>query len=369
MLQPISVKLVDRDGQILFDTAMIHPESYVHRTRRCLIPPASINWKVEVQSVPVHLGEDVVPDCRMFDGPFKDLPDLLSVTRHKTDYCFYCAKITTSPCEPDSCSDSESDSEPWVILRMKVADMARVFINGELVASAPEDLYEDRFNNQWNNYGNKAPGFRAKARFKMPKYQDGDCQLTIMTCSLGMIKGDWQLGEKSNMLKERKGLLAHPTIDYKSNNGYIEWHTIWEMYPGTRGDRSLPSWNKNTRASKRMRLEKKTAGPTYYSATIRLDKDNIPQSVVLDLKPMTKGLIWVNEILLGRYWLVSGHLSPTGFLKGSRVRSERSWEPTQRYYHIPRWVIDQSGDGTIKIVLFDEVGRRRINDVELLMVE
>ncbi|KAL9370086.1 hypothetical protein Peur_041285 [Populus x canadensis] len=83
--------------------------------------------------------------------------------------------------------------------------------------------------------------------------------------------------------------------------------------------------------------------------------------VVVDLLGMGKGLAWVNGNNIGRYWpsfIAEGdcNLEPCDY-RGSYDSSKclsNCGHPTQRWYHVPRSFLNDTGDNTL--VLFEEFG-------------
>lgn len=80
--------------------------------------------------------------------------------------------------------------------------------------------------------------------------------------------------------------------------------------------------------------------------------------VVLHLKTVGKCMLYVNGVMLEGLWNVKGMLPRVGSLKGSpNVQVGSKDEPTQRYYHIQPWVVDESErnsekDTCLHVVLF-----------------
>ncbi|KAJ8435204.1 hypothetical protein Cgig2_028390 [Carnegiea gigantea] len=98
---------------------------------------------------------------------------------------------------------------------------------------------------------------------------------------------------------------------------------------------------------------------TWYKATFKTPVGTNP--VVLDFNGLNKGHAWVNGNSIGRYWV--SKLAPTeGCSSTCDYRGKYYAEkcntgcgkPTQRWYHVPRSFLSDSGENTL--ILFEEFG-------------
>ncbi len=238
----------------------------------------------------------------------------LLLTNDDSDYCWYETKLPGGEGE----------------LRIDGAgDVLYVFVDGKLVAVSPVPT-EDR------------TGERFKASFLL-KLKPGRRDFAILACALGMIKGDWSLGNR-NMAEEKKGIWGQVTWRGRELPG------PWTTSPFLVGESArlfaegavVAKWSKATKslASKPLR---------WHRATFKRPAGNSP--LALDLGGMTKGLAWLNGKCIGRYWLVSGADAAQPWMKAF-VSLANVGEPSQRYYHLPKdWLADVN-----TITLFEEVG-------------
>jgi beta-galactosidase len=312
-LPPLSVILIG-NGQVLMNTAEINESDRVYRT----FQPAereltAFAWQ------PEPLPAEWPQDARF--TPTGDAPvEALSLTHDETDYCWYTTKLNVK-------------TAGAAVLKVDgVADIVHVFVDGQLVeTSSGETLKEER--------GSFLDSPAFKKHFTLD-LAPGEHELTLLCCSLGLIKGDWQIG-RANMAAERKGFW-----------GTAFWNdepilTPWTTQPGTLGEHtSLPTadngrWQPDAQSARCRPL-------TWLRTTFARSQNNHPLS--LDLQGMNKGIAWLNGRCIGRYWLTEGR------------SLERSWaipgdqpvvgQPTQRYYHLPlEWLSDQN-----TLVLFEEIG-------------
>lgn len=121
--------------------------------------------------------------------------------------------------------------------------------------------------------------------------------------------------------------------------------------------------------------------PTWYTAVV-----TVPASLdgwFLDLDGLTRGGLFVNGHHLARYWTIGGVRGLNGFLDGSPMGVGRATvaitagakggadglgdgdsagtvvpPPTQRFYHVPSWVVADGDDGavTLRVTILDEGG-------------
>ena len=317
-LAPQSVQVL-ASGRVLMDTARVEPSSIVRRKVRPVArafpgfeywgEPAPANW-------PDEFGPPVVAA--------KPVEQLL-LTHDETDYCWYWAPVDV----PRRWTGGN------VLVLDRAADVVHVFIDGWLFASTPLPLKEDRGDI-------RSDAFRQE--FRLPRLKPGRHSLTVLCCSLGLIKGDWMIGF-ANMAEERKGLW-----------GPVCWNSTavkgpWQMRPGLLGERvGLADGGGAVATWKPLRAARGRPGALRWLRTTFVRPAG-ESPVALDLTGMTKGLAWVNGRCLGRYWLAraAGERSP--FLAGW-IDKASIGRPSQTLYHVPReWLGEMN-----RLVLFDEVG-------------
>ncbi len=246
----------------------------------------------------------------------------LALTADESDYCWYTTTCRVGGREPVSAS----------LVLEGVADVVHVFVDGELAATSPLPLAENRKlrNNE---------GFTQTLPLTLPP---GRHKIQLLCAALGLIKGDWMLGFM-NMVHERKGLWGRAVW-----NGH-ELPGPWRMTPGLAGETAgafagagaLLPW----------RRVEPTAGQPLRWWRASFSRPVGAGPFALDLAGMGKGLVWLNGQCLSRYWLIlsSGRnpISP-----GEPIIPREGDEPTQRYYQVPAdWLQDEN-----TLVLFDEIG-------------
>ena len=309
-----SVHIVDGTGKCLYDTATINPEDVVTRELRP-VECTCAEWKYFQEALPTF---ENIPDNRKVYVT-KEPKEQLSMTQDKSDYAFYATRVRGSN---------------RARISFEAADVAYVYVDGHLAGVTTMPPLEDRWSNKWNAYEHDR-GNKHEINISL----NGTHDLCIMTASLGLVKGDWQLRKGVGMEGEAKGLL--------SDISGIERTEDWLCVGGLAGEQmsDMPFGD---------RIE--NTGLGWYSCTLRV-KDKA-EDLLLDLTSVGKGLFWVNGVLLGRFWDVKGARAMNGFLDGSPIKQVAEGDPTQRLYHIPSWVVgDKVGDEfVLRVLLFVEYG-------------
>lgn len=328
-VKPRSVHILDSNGGVLFDTSEIQDEDIVQRTRRLVPVKVVKDWICRAEQVPCPSNVEDVGIGRVMESSEGPVEQLL-LTKDETDYCYYTARYTRQ-------GTLRSDH----VVSFEAADFATVFVNGEVVGRTKVPLWEDRWPNTWNTYEDvEAPGTRNEIPIHGEIGETID--VTILTSALGLVKGDWQLGEGRTMLDERKGLLTDVLIEGYARSGK------WTSICGLAGEKER-YWEKQwLEGTKKREIN-------WYQCVVVVKK--MENNLVVDLGGCGKGLLYVNEHLVGRYWLVAGTRPMNGFLDGSPIRQVDAGEPSQRYYHIPAWMGKQVEGGVeLRVTLFAEEG-------------
>ncbi|HNT33836.1 MAG TPA: beta-galactosidase [bacterium] len=315
-LPALSVILISK-GKVLMNTARVAPVSVVQRSVEpisdilapfeCWAEPLPTDWPEGVRA-PIR---SAAPE------------EQLQFTQDETDYCWYETRLNIAP----------SEAGKGELLLEGVADVVYVFVDGQICATTPVPLPEQRGKVD-------EEGFHQKFELHL---NAGTHDLSLLCCAVGLIKGDWMIGYE-NMVNERKGLW-----------GKARWkgrtlHEPWRIQPGLVGEHcrlfgsagALVPWQPDGTPQR--------GKPLCWLRT-RFSRPEGLSPLTLDLVGMGKGLIWLNGHCLGRYWLTPG-LGDMNPSKRSVIEEQRVNEPTQRYYHVPsEWIQDEN-----VLVLFEEVG-------------
>ncbi len=326
-LKPASA-LVLRDGKLVFDTASPETSKPLKRSMRS-VSSGLASFESCVEPLP-----DLWPAACAGSAVEAAAPvEQLSLTHDSTDYCWYSTALKVGG----------KGLQKGVLNFDGAGDLLYVYVDGKLVASTVPPLLENR-----TLEGNK--DFTQAFELSL---KPGVRKLQVLACAVGLIKGDWMLGYQ-NMVNERKGIW-----------GTVSWNgtplrSRWTMQPGLIGERShlfepeaCPSlWNPSAKL--------KSPGLRWWRASFPLPKGDDP--LVLDLSSMGKGLLWVNGVCLGRYWLAPGVLRNPISPRDVFVETASDGSPTQSLYHVPREHLKERNS----LVLFEEQGGD-LSDVRLLL--
>lgn len=324
-LPPRAVLLL-RDGDLLFDSTRIDPEDHISRSLRpsaaTLTPFAA--WEEPLPAAwPVALAACVPPVER--PQPVEQL----ALTHDTTDYCWYTAQLTVP--------SADADAPSGTLTIRGVADVVHVFVDGQLKATSQTPI-EARGPLD-------GPHFTQSFALDLPP---GEHDLALLCCALGLIKGDWMLGD-TNMAEERKGIW-----------GDVSWNDTplsgpWTLRPGLAGEHmalygaggALAHW-----ASGQDAQDTRNRPLTWWRAAFQRPQGLSDENgLALDMRGMNKGIAWLNGRCIGRYWLTPATGQTDSWL-ADPVRDDRVGEPTQRYYHLPlEWLRDDN-----VLVLFEELG-------------
>lgn len=291
--------------------------------KRCKTGPDA--FTAEIKSLTFSSLSEPMPSAwpAAMRTPFetKQLVQQLPLTKDQTDYCWYETDVMLTAAQVGK----------GVLTLTRFADYAHIFVDGRLVTSGPLPLVEDRGDFETNAY-----------RVELPLVlKPGKHRLSILSCALGLIKGDWMIGNK-NMATERKGLWGDVLWNGRALKGR------WSLQPGLWGERThlpvshlLPAWKTATA---------KVAPLTWLCARFPRPK-TVDVPLALNLVGMGKGMAWLNGRCLGRYWLQPA-TAKTPAIYLNWIYEAGVGEPTQQRYLMPQsWFEEQN-----TLILFEEIG-------------
>ena len=321
------IPLPPRSGQLwhgdrlLFDSAVIAPDAVVTRSAKPVATPLEVvgQWLEPVGS---HVGDRMDLPEVVRDEPTEQL----AFTHDRSDYCWYVTEFTTTK------------DLTWPTMTIQgMADIVHVFSDDRLLGSTVNTpLIEDR------------PPFDADAYTQTIVLDDlkaGTHPIAMLAVSTGLIKGDWQIGHR-NMVEERRGIWGAVTIEGQTLGP-------WHIQPGLlgeamqiAGDSGLAvEWDDMTPPT----LQQRQLGMIDHLVWHRFAfaHPGPGESLVVDLTGMSRGMLWLNGRLVGRYWLVA-----EGALQQGGHPAISTSAPTQQQYHLPiAWLREQN-----VLVIFDELG-------------
>jgi hypothetical protein len=307
-LAPKSV--VAWDGvRVVFDSHHIHADDVAQRGFATAETDFT-HWQTWLEPLP-SLWPLSSPPAVIADAPIEQL----SLTRDETDYCWYSTSFTANG--------------PGTLTLNGVADVAHIFVDGKLMATTKMPILEDRGSLE----GSNVTGFSQAFELAL---EAGTHLLDVLCCAVGLIKGDWQIGN-ANMADEKKGLWGNASW----NGSPIK--NKWAMRVGLLYERAasrLPHPLTSNEIGKPLR---------WYRTTFARP---VGQAFAVDMGSMNKGMAWVNGHCLGRYWLAAGTGANAEFISGSPIRDVDAGQSTQRYYHLPAdWLSEHN-----ELIVFEELG-------------
>ncbi|KAI0566149.1 beta-galactosidase [Gracilaria domingensis] len=344
--------------QLLFDTSTIRPELVVSK-KYLHVRATPSPWKLVSEPLPTRhsLGNTDTRDRVSSDVPHEQL----TLTDDDSDYAFYVARF-------ERCAEAAPSAAPCaapsIALRFEAADFVRVFVDGRPVATSQLPLWEDRWRNQWAQYPD---GERGTAhQLTVPDIYDQAFELCIMCNALGLVKGDWQLNNQ-NMAFERKGLLSD--VQVSGWQRCSQWQCVGRLV-GEVADYVNQLHNKDSKPLQNQEQQKVSAeSPVWGACELKVSRPS--DSWVLDLAGFGKGVLWVNGHLLGRFWDIKGTRGIHGFLTGSPIVQDEPGTYTQRYYHVPNWVLPESPSTeelVLRVTMFLEASLQEMRPLKLMEV-
>jgi beta-galactosidase len=313
-----SVSLISH-GQLLLNTATINTEQVIHY-QRTLHPDLITDWNWYSEPLPTEWPLALQTDRRVASAPIEQL----LLTHDRTDYCWYTTSLSLTA----------EQAGAGLLKLVGVADLAHIFVDGQLQATTQGYLAEDRGPLD-------GPGFIQSFPLTLT---EGTHTLSILTCALGLIKGDWMIGGQ-NMVEESKGLWGQVCWNEELLSG------DWTMQPGLVGERgnlfadggALVSWQTDWQAA---------VGRPLSWWRFAFSRPETEAPLAIDLTGMNKGLAWLNGRCIGRYWLIAGTQEGLPEWQQQALRVENVGAPSQQYYHLPaEWLQEQN-----VLVLFEELG-------------
>ncbi|KAL9407198.1 hypothetical protein Peur_004170 [Populus x canadensis] len=291
-----------------------------------------INYTVPAWSV------SILPDCHNVsyntakgDVTTNQILDQKEAANDLSDYLFYMTSVNL-----------KKDDPVWsynMTLRVKSSgQILHAFVNGELIGS------------QWSKNGGESFVFEQNVKLNHKKNTISLLSATVGFTNYGAnfdlvpsgITGPVELigyhGDDETVVKD----LSSQKWSYKIGLEGLNQ----ELY----SSQSL-KWQEDSFPVNR--------NLTWYKTVFKAPLGTDP--VVVDLLGMGKGLAWVNGNNIGRYWpsfIAEGdcNLEPCDY-RGSYDSSKclsNCGHPTQRWYHVPRSFLNDTGDNTL--VLLEEFG-------------
>ena len=182
--------------------------------------------------------------------------------------------------------------------------------------------------------------------FSLPLKKGRNC-IAILACSLGLIKGDWQLALSMNY--ERKGIWNTVYLDDKPMKN-------WRHYSRLMGERlSLPEPASDELFPLTWKAKASSAPLTWYLKRFTLTSRELNNDFVwaFDAQGLDKGFLWINGRGMGRFWQIRAD-GPGADVHLPIIHLVGRGQPTQRYYRIPSAWLQREN----RLVVFSESGAK-----------
>ncbi len=310
---PKSVSIL-ADGALALNTSEVPADCVVRRQMK----PIAVRLKAFETWV------EPIPGKRSADMPGRVVSnrpvEQLLLTHDESDYCWYSATMNV----PRAASgEGRLDLEC-------AGDVLHVFVDGKFAATSPVPR-ENR----------RGDGCFAQA-FTL-KLKPGRHELSILCCAIGLVKGDWMI-DRRNMAEEKKGIWGGVRWQGRKIEG------PWIMASALVGE-GARLFAEGAAAVRWTRATASDRGKPLRWYRTSFDRPKSSKPLALDLGGMTKGLAWINEECIGRYWLAPGLDLREEWARG-HVEVSNIGEPSQRYYHLPaEWLRERN-----TLTLFEEAG-------------
>ena len=299
-LPPMSVIVVDSGAEIAYNSSDVHGGSFT----RCYYPTNVLN------NAQWHSWVDTwnIADPVKSDHPLEQL----SVTQDESDYLFYSTSL-------------RGISSQHLLVQMNVFD-AGVFMF----------FIDSVFSGEVDNRSHSHYFDNTTLKTTIDTKAEPSVNLTILSVSLG-IPNNGLTGYLA-----QKGIISYPKFmpgTVKSGEWYHKAKLHGEeLKVFDPSKTSSVSWSNEVPTSKTL---------TWYKAEFKTPPTMKGKSLLLDMKSMTRGHIYINGFDLGRYWLVKadGHF-------------------VQQYYFIPPDLL-KNGDINLLVIL-DENGGGIPEDITLV---
>jgi len=298
-----------------------------------------MEWhRVESVEAQWNWSAEPLPSERVDGMESFDPVEQLRLTQDNSDYCWYVTEI-----------QQHGKGVARLVLR-GAGDFFYLFVNGTLAAQTAMPLLEARgailptlggkFDPATIHLNNGGSDFCQAFDIEL---EAGENRLEILSCAVGLIKGDWSLS--APMQEERKGIWGQVFVDGSVINN-------WRMYPRLQGERHLSSdtFLFDAEHTAPQAVDK----PVWFKTQCLLSSEMLSKPFfAFDADGLYKGMIWVNGRCLSRYWQEGGH----GY------GQDESWQPSssytiddgkapQRRYRIPQsWLREEN-----EIIVLSETG-------------
>ncbi|WOL16069.1 beta-galactosidase 7 isoform X1 [Canna indica] len=288
-----SISILQDCKKVTFNTAKVNAQ-YGERSAN---PVQYLNqnqqWRAFAEEVPSTKQNSLVAE---------GLLEQMSTTKDVTDYLWYTI----------SYNHSQNDGQQTLHVD-SLAHVLHVFLNGEIVGTI-----------HGSHNG-------AKPVFENPiPFREGQNDISLLSVMVG-------IPSSGAHLEKRIAGLRHVRVQGMQNSMQDLTYNQWHYQVGLVGEKMLIYTRKGSKQARWKHLLGYTNKPLTWYKT-RFDTPQGTDPVVLNLRNMGKGEVWINGQSIGRYWV--SFTTPSG-------------QPSQSLYHIPRSFLKPTSN---LLVLLEEMG-------------
>ncbi|KAF5735934.1 beta-galactosidase 13-like [Tripterygium wilfordii] len=306
-----SISIVPDCKTVVYNTKMIVAQ---HNSRNFEISEKAskgLNWEMLRESIPTAK-----------DVPVKERSpiELISTTKDTTDYLWYTTSIYLDHTELPFRKEIHS-----VLQVVSLGHLMHAFINGEYVGSGHGSNIDKSFVFQ-----------------KLITLKVGTNHISLLGATVGLAVMIYDLPLSFILtvfcIHFQKMPMNHWNILWT-------WFFVNSLQVGLDGEKLHVFTHKGSHSVNWTEAQRQGPALTWYKAYFDAPEGNEP--VVIDMKTMSKGMVWINGKSIGRYWV--SYLSPLE-------------QPSQSKYHIPRAYLKPTEN---LVVILEEIGGN-LNGVRIL---
>ncbi|KAK4528164.1 hypothetical protein GAYE_SCF51G6098 [Galdieria yellowstonensis] len=342
-LRSLSVKIYLNHEEIFDSSDSIY--SISQRTYRKLSYTTS-EWK----SMQIPIPRKEKKEKHHIEFAFPCIPDMLHITQDRTDYMWYMGVGTIScPFQGEAKFICRR-----IYVKLEAADYVHVFLNQKYIGSCKSPCYDERFTGRRSGFYKsfELEDFPS-TEIEMDKNGTYSFEVAILVCSLGLIKGEFQLWENGRMEQERKGIFCEPIMSFQLATPKGKLETVHAAFESKWTASALFISKESTPSISFATTPCLQVGPQLWQTKIELDANNVQEmkyGLLLDMKCMSKGILYWNNFCLGRYWIME-YIEKEQSLARTPIVEDHSSFYSQQYYFVPKAIISTSND----ICVFEEL--------------
>ncbi|XP_044508857.1 beta-galactosidase 13-like [Mangifera indica] len=307
-----SISILPDCKTVVYNTQIIVSQHNARNFTKSEVANQKLNANWEMTS-------EIIPNFEYLPNKARNPLELFSLTKDTTDYVYYATTISLGwrdlPMKPEVSP---------VLLIASLGHSLLAFVNGEYVGSGHGSHIEKSF------------VFRRPINLK-----PGVNSIVILGALVGFPDSGAYMEKRFAGPRSVEILgLNTGTIDLTNNH--------WGHQVGLEGERLRVYTEEGLSQMQWRKLEVQRPALSWFKSTFDAPEGDKP--VAIRMNKMGKGMVWINGISIGRYWV--SYLSPLG-------------EPTQAEYHVPRYFLKPK-DNLMVVFEEEEGGKPETIQIELV---